>query len=169
VSISGSIEACPCVSGRGDRLGDLGRWAFGSADPLHRRDEAIAAAGQGLNKPRTAGCIFQRFADAVDSGVDAMFVVDEGAVGPEFARDLLARQQLAGPVYQHQEHLERLGIELDANALAAKLTRSGVCFKCSEAIAPRWPWVRHLSCPMYPITGRNPSRPVSYRLLRRAR
>jgi len=48
--------------------------------------------------------------------------------------DLLARQQLAWPVEEHQEHLEGLGVQLDAQTLAAKLSCGGVHLKDSEAI-----------------------------------
>jgi hypothetical protein len=74
-----------------------------------------------------------------------VFVVDEGAFGPKHARDLIAREQLTGPVQisvkQHEENLEGLGVEFDAHSLPAQLTRGGVRFKDSKAIAPVWPKV----------------------------
>ena len=65
-----------------------------------------------------------------------MFVVDKGAVGPEFAGDLLTSQQLAGALDEHQKHLKGLCVQLDAQPLAAKLAGSRVRFIGSEAIAP---------------------------------
>jgi len=64
-----------------------------------------------------------------------VLVVDKGSVGSQFAGDFFTREQLAGPVEEHEEHLEGLGIQLNAQALAAKLSRGGVHLKDSEAIA----------------------------------
>ena len=58
-----------------------------------------------------------------------MFVVDKGAVGPQLPGDFFAGEQLAGPVEQHQEYLEGLGVELDAETLPAKFSGGGVCFE----------------------------------------
>src|ERR1039458_7612140 len=51
----------------------------------------------------------------------------------------------AGPLQQQAEHLEGLGVQPDANALPAKFSGGCVCLEGAEAIAPRWPWVRHPS------------------------
>jgi hypothetical protein len=67
-----------------------------------------------------------------------VLVVDEGSVGPELAGDFFSRQQLAGSIQEHDEHLEGLGVQLDADALSAKLTQGGVSFKYSEAVMPGW-------------------------------
>ena len=76
------------------RAGGVGSSARGSAaasvtgiDAFHGSDEAIAAAGQGLDESGAAGGVAEGFADAVDGGVDAVLVVDKGAVGPELAGD----------------------------------------------------------------------------------
>jgi hypothetical protein len=117
---------------------------FGRGDSLDRGYEAVAAAGEGLDKS-WAGCgIAESFADAIDGGVDTVFVVDEGAVGPQLAGDLLASEELAGPVEQHQEYLEGLGVELYAETLPAKFPCGTVCLENSEAIALRWLWVGHV-------------------------
>ena len=63
-----------------------------------------------------------------------MLIVDEGSVGPQLVGDFLARKKLAGPVEQHEEHLEGLGVQLDAQALTAKFSRGGIHLKDSEAI-----------------------------------
>ncbi len=65
-----------------------------------------------------------------------MLVVDEGSVGPEVLRDFLSRQEFARPLQKHQEDLEGLDVQLNADTLFAKLSRCGVGFKHSEAIAP---------------------------------
>jgi hypothetical protein len=45
---------------------------------------------------------------------------------------------------KHEEHLERLRMQLDADPLPAKLSMDGIRFKYSEAIATSWLWVRHI-------------------------
>jgi hypothetical protein len=44
--------------------------------------ETIAAAGEGLDEAGARCGVVEGFADAVDGGVDAVFGVDVGAVGP---------------------------------------------------------------------------------------
>jgi hypothetical protein len=64
-----------------------------------------------------------------------VFGVDEGAAGPELACDLVASEELAGALEEHAEKLEGLGVEAEADALAAELAGGGVGFEGSEAIA----------------------------------
>ena len=80
-----------------------------------------------------------------------MLRIDESSVGPQLSGDFLSSQQFAGPLQKHDQHLEGLRVQLDADSLPAKLARDSVCFKCSEAIAPGWHGVRHVSCRVYPI------------------
>ncbi len=72
-----------------------------------------------------------------------MFVVDEGAVGPELTGDLFAGEELAGVREEEGEDLEGLGVDLDADALAAQLAGGGVGLEGSEAVAPGWAGVGH--------------------------
>ena len=65
---------------------------------LDGSDEAIAATGEGFDESGTASCVAEGLADAIDRGVDAMLIVDEGALGPKHARDFIARDELTGPV-----------------------------------------------------------------------
>jgi hypothetical protein len=67
-----------------------------------------------------------------------VFVVNEGSVGPECSGDLFASQELAGPLQEHEEHLEGLSIEFDADAFSTKLAEGAVGFEYSEAVAPGW-------------------------------
>jgi hypothetical protein len=106
-------------------------------------EESVATAGEGLDEAGVAGGVTEGFADAVDGGVEPVLVVDEGTVGPEGAADFLACEQSAGAVEEQEEYLEGLGVELDADSLAAELAGDAVCLKSSEAIAARWEGVRH--------------------------
>ena len=76
-----------------------------------------------------------------------MFGVDEGAVGPELAGDLVAGEELAGVFEKHAENLEGLGVEAESDALAAELAGGGVGFEGSEAIAAvGWLRAGHVWC-----------------------
>jgi len=108
-----------------------------------RGDEAVAAAGEGFNEARVVGGVAEDLADAVDGGVDAVVEVDEGAVGPEGAGDLVAGEDLAGALEEQKEKLEGLGVELEAEALAAQLAGGGVGFEGSKAITPWWLRIGH--------------------------
>ena len=48
-----------------------------------------------------------------------MVVVDEGAVGPKLARNLLPGQKFARPVKQQAKYLKGLSVQLYAKALPA--------------------------------------------------
>ena len=137
----------------------LMRRSFTRCDAFDRSDEAIAAAGQGLNESGIARRISEGLADAIHRRVYAVLVVDEGAVGPQLPGDFLAGEQLAGPVQQQQKHLKGLRIQLDADALPAQLSGGGVGFECSEAIAPGWLRVCHVFSPVYPIENSIQSEP----------
>ena len=113
-------------------------------DGVDGGDEAVAAAGEGFDEAGVGGLVAEGLAEAVDGGVDAVFVVDEGAVGPELAGDLLAGEEFAGAAEEQAEDLEGLRVELDADALAAELAGGGVGFKGAEAVAPGWGWGGHL-------------------------
>jgi len=75
-----------------------------------------------------------------------VFGVDEGAVGPKLAGDLIASEELAGALEEHAENLKGLGVEAEADALAAELAGGGIGFEGSEAIAAvGWLWAGHVS------------------------
>jgi hypothetical protein len=63
----------------------------------------------------------------------------------------LSREHLTRSLQQHDQHLEGLRVQLDADSLFAKLSRGSVCFKYSEAIALGWPWFHHVVRRVYPI------------------
>ena len=77
------------------------------ADSLVRGHEAVAATGEGLDEAGAGGGVVEGFADAVDGGVDAVFVVDEGAVGPELAGDLFAGEEGVGLLEEQGRGLGR--------------------------------------------------------------
>ena len=50
--------------------------------------------------------------------------------------DLLAGEQFARALQKHDQNLKWLGVQFDANSLAAKLACDGIDFKHTEAVAP---------------------------------
>lgn len=105
---------------------------IGDRDGLDGGDEAVATAGEGLDETGIAGGIAQGFADAIDGGVDAVVVIDEGSVGPKLVGDFVAGEDLAWAAEEHEEKLEGLGVEFDADAFAAEFAGGGVGFKSAE-------------------------------------
>src|SRR5690348_7239560 len=67
-----------------------------------------------------------------------MLVVDEGAIGPKLAADLIPGQEFTGTLEQHDQNLKGLRVQLDADSLSAELTGGRVCLEDTEAIAPAW-------------------------------
>jgi hypothetical protein len=106
-------------------------------------EEAVAAAGEGLEEAWVGSGVAEGFSDAVDGGVDAVLEVDEGAVRPELTGDFFAGEKLAGARKEEAENLEGLGVELDTDALAAELAGGGIGLECAEAIASGWGWGGH--------------------------
>ena len=89
-----------------------------------RGDEAVAAARQRLDEARVVGVVAERRAQAFHRGVEAVFEVHVGAVGPELPAQLLPRHHVARPPQQQPEDLERLFLQADARAFptAARAT-----------------------------------------------
>ena len=98
-------------------------------------DKAVASAGQSLDETGASGRVAEGFADAVDSGVEAVFVIDKGAVRPDCLRDFFASKDFAGALEEHEEDLEGLGVELDPDSLLAKFSGGRVRLEDSKAIA----------------------------------
>ena len=120
-----------------------GRRGLIEPDFFDGRDEAVAAAGEGFDETGIAGSVTERFAEPIDRGVDAVFVVDEGSFGPEFAADFLAGEDFARPVQEHAEDPEGLRVEFDAESLTAQFTGGKIDFEGAEAIAGRRPGIGH--------------------------
>ena len=77
--------------------------------------------GGGRSTAGRRGLVAQRAPDLADAEVQGLFEVDEGAVGPDLALDLLARQQAAGLAGQQRQHAEGLELHFDARARLPQL------------------------------------------------
>src|SRR4029077_18798049 len=67
-----------------------------------RRDEAVAALGESLNKPCIAGGIAQSLAQFVYRSVQTVIEINENLVWPESGAQFLASDQLSGPLQEQR-------------------------------------------------------------------
>jgi hypothetical protein len=74
-------------------------------------NKTIAPAGYGLDEGGILGVILQRYPQTFYRGVDAVLELDHGAVRPKMLLDLLPRNDLARPLQQEFEKLQRLALE----------------------------------------------------------
>ncbi len=91
------------------------------APPLDRRDEAVAAPRQRLDKHGRRGAIAERGADLVDARGQAGFEIDV-RLAPDFLSQLVARDDRTGALDEEDQHTHRLPGEGD---LAAGATEFG--------------------------------------------
>ena len=91
-----------------------------------RRHEAIPSAGDGLNETGLLGIVLEDLPDLADGAVDAVVHVQVGALAPDPLGDLLPGDQLARPLGQEQEDLQRDPLELERPARAPELVGRAV-------------------------------------------
>ncbi len=96
-------------------------------------DEPVAAPVQRLDEPRTIGVVAERRPQTFDRGVQPVLEVDERAFRPQALPQLVARQDLARLLEQHDQHLERLILQPQADAVLAQLARAHVELESSES------------------------------------
>ena len=95
--------------------------------------KAVAAAAKGLDEARILRRITQRLADLVDGFVEPVVEVDEGIRRPKRLLEFLSCDHVAHVLEQHRQDLKRLLLELDLQALLAKLARSKIDLESPEA------------------------------------
>ncbi len=84
-----------------------------------RRDEAISASRQRLDKSGVIGGISQRFAQLVDRRVQTVVEIDEGIGGPVLITQFFASDHFARPLQEDGEDVKGLLLKLDPHALLA--------------------------------------------------
>src|SRR5579884_3405628 len=104
-------------------------------DDLDRCNETVASARLGFDETRVRGGVAQRFAQLVDSSIQAVVEIDEGIGGPEAVAEVFAGDDIARALEQDNQYLERLFLELDFAAIAKEFARADIGFEDSEAIA----------------------------------
>src|ERR1700739_2059245 len=113
-------------------------------DDLDRCDQTIPAPGQGFDKPRIFSIIAERFAQLLHSGINAVFKIDKGIVGPEFSLNLFPGYHFPGTFKESGKNLERPLLEPDLVAIAPQFSAAKVNFELSDAEARiRCCWLWH--------------------------
>ena len=136
LSSTGLTGSGSCAVGC-DRIARCGDWRLGHfrnrGRERHRRDEAIAFAGDRLHMSRLGGQVAERFAKLVDRGIQAVVEVHKRVFAPKPPPHFLARHQFRWPFQKHHQYLKWLGMQLDADSLFTKLSRDLVYLERSEA------------------------------------
>jgi hypothetical protein len=89
-------------------------------------DEAIAAAGDGLNVARAVGRIAENIAEFFDGAVQAGFEVHKGAGRPQLLLQLFARDNFTGMLEQELKDSKRLLGKAKPGAVLVQFTRGRV-------------------------------------------
>ena len=77
--------------------------------------------------------VVQDFAEFLNGGVDAFFEINEGSVRPEAFLQILAGNDVAWTLQQHQQNLKRLLLKPQPNPALAQLARASVELENAEA------------------------------------
>ena len=85
------------------------------------RNEPVAAARDGFDKPRRVGRVPESVTQPLDNDVQTVLKIDEGVFWPEPLSQLLTSDELAGVLEQQCERLKRLLLQVDARARLSKL------------------------------------------------
>ena len=114
----------------GGRLGNRGRRdgrkVFGSGHfprvgAVHRGDEAIPPARDGLDESGVIGVIPEDAAELADGPVDAVVGIEEDLLPPDPLRDLFPGDQLSSSFHQQKQQIHRDALQLEHSAGAAQL------------------------------------------------
>jgi hypothetical protein len=110
-------------------LGDDGDECGQSGAFVYLADEPVASPGERLDISGFLGGVAERVPQPSNGGVDALIEFDNGFAGPEFAPDFLARDQIAGPLQEHEQDLKRLILQPDFRASFTQFPRADVKFE----------------------------------------
>ena len=112
------------------------------------REEPVAALVHRLDEPRHIGLVAQRDAQPPHGGVQAVLEVDEGAVRPEPAAQLLAPTTSPGRSSSADQNPQRLLLQRDAEAALAQLAVAQVQLEGAEPDDVRQPRVGYCLHPL---------------------
>jgi hypothetical protein len=94
----------------------------------HWSHKSVTFAYHGFEKTRPSGVVTQSGADFSHNVIDVGLGIEEQIRTPQFAYDLLARNQLFSTAHQKNQQFHRLLFKFDSLALAAKLITPQVQF-----------------------------------------
>src|SRR6185503_1146087 len=100
---------------------------------LDGHEQAVPAARQRLHVARGGGLVTQRRADLADAEVQGLLEIDERALVPDLALDLLARHEIAGPADEEREDARGLRLETRPHPGLPQLATSRVQLEDAEA------------------------------------
>ena len=98
-----------------------------------RFDESITLPRHCLNVSRARALVAQDCSEAADNDVKTVMKVD-GPVRPQPALDLFTSNQLAWPLEQQTEHIERLSAELHSLSASPQAPSAFVKLEVSERL-----------------------------------
>jgi len=96
-------------------------------------DEPVATPGQRLHIAGRVGIVAQGLSQLLDGGLDAVLVLDDRAVRPQRADDLVVSYQVPGALQQQLQNLKRLFLQLYLGPVAAQFSGLEVYCKDPEA------------------------------------
>jgi hypothetical protein len=99
-----------------------------------RGDEAVTHPDDGLDELRIVRIVAEQVAELTDSGINAVFSIDEDFALPEPVSDLAARDQLAFSRGEQDEQFQRLTLDAQGVAVTEELERSTVKPEVTEMI-----------------------------------
>jgi hypothetical protein len=85
-----------------------------------------------LDEPRVVRFVSKRRPKPLHGGVQAVLEIDKRSVRPEPLPQLFAGDDVPRPFEHHDENLERLILQPDANASLSQLARPEIDFKSRE-------------------------------------
>ena len=98
-------------------------------------DPPIAPPRHRLDEPRVLRGVAERLAEPVHRAVEAVIEVDEGVRRPEAGAQVVAADELALPLEQQPQDLDRTAAQPDPQASASQLARADVQLERPEPIA----------------------------------
>ena len=99
---------------------------------MDRRNEAITAPSECLDKHRSVRRFTERIAQPFDGGIKTMIKVDKGVRRPELIAQFLSGNQFSRMFQQSGQHLKRLFLELYFLSPLAEFPGLKINFKVAE-------------------------------------
>ena len=121
---------------------------------FERADEAVAEAGEGLDEARLRRVVAEDGPEPLHHRVDAVLEVDRRPVRPQPLPDVLAGDDVAGPIEHQRQQLERLLLQADGIAAAAHLAQAHVDLDAAELHDRARKFLAHCSSSVAESTAR---------------
>jgi hypothetical protein len=100
---------------------------------LDGADEAVTAAGDGLDETGVVGVVVKRLSQAVHGLADSALEFSVRVTGPEEILKLLAGNDTAGLFEKGEENSKRLSIKAGAGSIVMQIARRRIQFVTGKA------------------------------------